>query len=85
MTQPSNAIYQYIVRELAPSEKAPGEPQMTIVCEPDSASRDRAASGTVTLHLQAGTTREEANSIASTLQAKVKGLYHLSASAEAVH
>jgi len=44
--------------------------------------RDPGGCGTITMRLQAGTTAEEARAIASTLQARVKGLCHLEASGD---
>lgn len=82
MTQPLSAVYQYIVRELEPTEHALDEAPVSIVCEPVKVPGSPSAHGRITMHLGAGTTLEEAQAIASTLQAKVKGLFHLKASAD---
>lgn len=80
MSQPSTAIYDYIVRELAPADHAPDEAPITIVCEPLSRLDGSPARGSISMRLLAGTTPEEARAIAGTLQAKVKGLCHLEVS-----
>lgn len=80
MPIPSSAVYDYIVRELAPTEHEPDEAPLTIVCEPVTGSGGASARGTLSLRLKAGTTPEEARAIASTLQARVKGFCHLQAS-----
>lgn len=77
MLKPSSAIYDYIVRELAPTEHAPDEAPIAIVCEPLSVLGGTTARGSLSMRLKAGTTPDEARAIASTLQAKVKGLCHL--------
>ncbi|QAY86135.1 hypothetical protein [Pseudomonas arsenicoxydans] len=82
MTQPLSAVYQYIVRELAPTEHALDEAPVSIVCEPVMAPGNPTTHGRITMHLEAGTTLEEARAIAKTLQTKVKGLFHLKASAD---
>ena len=82
MSNPSSAIYDYVVRELAPTEHAPDEAPITIVCEPLGVTGGASARGTMTMRLKAGTTPEEARAIASTLQARVKGLCHLEASGD---
>ncbi|QCY11565.1 hypothetical protein [Pseudomonas sp. MPC6] len=82
MTQPKSAVYQYIVRELAPTEHALDEAPVSIVCEPVNVPGSPSAHGRITMHLEAGTTLEEAQAIAKTLQSKVKGLFHLKASAD---
>lgn len=74
MTQPLSDVYRYIVKELAPGAHHPDEPALSIVCEPISVSGEPSAGGTITLHLQDGTTPAEAQAIASSLQAKVKAL-----------
>ena len=79
MSRSNSAIYDYIVRELAPTEHDADEAPITIVCEPlnlDGSS----AGGTISMRLKAGTTPDEARAIASSLQARVKGLCHLEAS-----
>ena len=80
MSQPNTAIYDYIVRELAPAEHEPDEAPITIVCEPLSTLDGSPARGRIALRLMAGTTPEEARGIASLLQARVKGLCHLETS-----
>ena len=80
MPMPSSAIYNYIVRELAPSEHEPDEASITIVCEPLGLPGDSGGRGAMSMRLKAGTTLEEARAIASTLQARVKGLCQLEAS-----
>lgn len=82
MPLPSSAVYGYIVRELSPTEHEPDEAPITIVCEPLSAAAGASARGTISMRLKAGTTPEEARAIASTLQARVKGLCHLEASGD---
>ncbi|KAF2406643.1 hypothetical protein SAMN04490179_4479 [Pseudomonas antarctica] len=84
MTPPLSAVYQYIVRELAPTEHAPDEAPVSIVCEPLNATASPPAQGSIILHLEKGTTLEEAQAIAKTLQTKVKGLFHLKASPDEV-
>ncbi|MFL1492103.1 hypothetical protein [Pseudomonas antarctica] len=84
MTPPLSAVYQYIVRELAPNEHAPDEAPVSIVCEPLNATASPPAQGRIILHLEKGTTLEEAQAIAKTLQTKVKGLFHLKASQDEV-
>ncbi len=82
MSIPSSAVYEYIVRELAPAEHEPDEAPITIVCEPLAGSGDASARGTLSMRLKAGTSPEEARAIASTLQARVKGFCHLEASGD---
>lgn len=82
MLIPNSAVYDYIVRELAPTEHEPDEAPITIVCEPLAGSGGTSARGTLSMRLKAGTTPEEARAIASTLQAKVKGLCQLEASGD---
>ena len=82
MPIPSSAIYGYIVRELAPTEHEPDEAPITIVCEPLSTPDGSRARNTISMRLVAGTTADEARAIASTLQARVKGLCHLEASGD---
>lgn len=82
MSKPGSAIYDYIVRELAPTEHEPDEAPITIACEPLSLVGDPIARGTTFMRLKAGTTAEEARAIASTLQARVKRLCHLEASGD---
>jgi hypothetical protein len=77
MSTPKSAVYNYIVRELAPAEHEPDEASITIVCEPFGVEGELSARGTITMTLKAGTTPEDARAIASTLQARVKGLCHL--------
>ncbi|MGR3890020.1 hypothetical protein [Pseudomonas sp. 1152_12] len=84
MTQPLSAVYQYIVRELAPTEHAPDEAPVSIICQPLHATASSPAQGRITLHLERGTTLEEAQAIAKTLQTKVKGMFHLKASEDEV-
>ncbi len=74
MSKPSSAIYDYIVRELAPTDHEPDEAPITIVCEPRGVPGEAGARGPMSMRLKEGTTAEEARAIASTLQAKVKGL-----------
>jgi len=83
MSKPSSAIYDYIARELAPTEHEPDEAPITIVCEPLTMAGGSSARGKMSMRLKAGTTPEEAQAIASTLRAKVKGLCHLEASDDA--
>ena len=80
MSKPRSAIYDYIVRELAPNEHEPSEAPITIVCEPQNAVDGVNPQGAISIRLMAGTTPEEARAIASTLQAKVKRLCHIEAS-----
>ena len=82
MPIPSSAIYDYIVRELAPTEHEPDEAPLTIICEPLGGSGGASARGILSMRLKAGTTPEQARAIASTLQARVKGLCHLEASGD---
>ena len=82
MSKPSSAIYDYIVRELAPTEHESDEAPITIICEPLSVAGGSSARGRISMRLKAGTTPEEARAIASTLQARVKGLCHLEASGD---
>ncbi len=79
MTQPLSDVYRYIVKELAPSAHKPDEPSLTIVCEPLGVPGKSSKSGTLTLHLQDGTTPAEAQVIAHTLQSKVKAVCHVQA------
>jgi hypothetical protein len=81
-SKPFSPAYQYIVRELAPTEHEPDEAPITIVCEPLSTGDGATPSGAIFMRLMAGTTPDEARAIASTLQAKVKGLCHLDASGD---
>jgi hypothetical protein len=76
MNQPYSDVYRYIVRELAPTAHKPDELPLSIVCEPLSVPGKANTGRKITLHLQAGTTAAEAQSIADTLQAKVKELSH---------
>jgi len=82
MMKPSSAIYDYIVRELAPTDHEPDEAPIAIVYEPLSLDGGSSLCGHISVHLKAGTTPEEAQAIASTLQARVKGLCRLEASGE---
>ena len=82
MPIPTSAIYDYIVRELAPTDHEPDEAPITIVCEPLNVPAGSSVHGTMSMRLKAGTTPEEARAIASTLQARVKGLCHLEASGD---
>lgn len=82
MSKPKSAIYNYIVRELAPTEHEPDEAPITIVCEPLGVPGGASGCGAITLRLKAGTTPEDARAIASTLQARVKGLCHLEAAGD---
>ena len=82
MSQPISAVYQYIVRELAPTEHALDEAPISIVCEPVKVPGGSSAHGRIIMHLETGTTLEEAQAIAKTLQTKVKELFHLKASAD---
>ncbi|MEH6685636.1 MAG: hypothetical protein V7693_00070 [Halopseudomonas sabulinigri] len=83
MNQPQSDVYRYIVRELAPTDHTPEQAPITIVCEPQNVPGQDPPNGTVFLHMLPGTTTEEAQSIADTLQAKVKGLCHLQTPADA--
>lgn len=83
MPSPTTAIYDYIVRELAPSEHDANEAPITIVCEPFDAPVGSAPSARLSIRLKPGTTLDEAHAMASTLQAKVKGLCQLVASDDA--
>lgn len=74
MLKASSAIYDYIVRELAPTEHESDEAPMVIDCKPQSVPEGTGVGGTMCMRLKAGTTAEEARTIASMLQAKVKGL-----------
>ena len=58
----------------------PDEAPISIVCEPLSAPDAAGTRSIITMRLKAGTTPQEARAIASTLQAKVKGLCHLETS-----
>lgn len=78
-TKPYSTIYQYIVRELAPTEHEPDEAAIAIVCEPLGVPDGSSARGAMSIRLKVGTTPEEAQAIASTLQSRVKGLCHLEA------
>lgn len=80
MPIPSSAIYDYIVRELAHTDHEPDEAPITIVCEPLGEQGKAGSRGTLSMRLKAGTTLDEARAIASTLQARVKGLCQLEAS-----
>lgn len=82
MPKPSSAIYDYIVRELAPTEHEPDEAPITIVCEPLGVAEGSSPRSKMSMRLKAGTTPEEARAIASTLQARLKGLCHLEASGD---
>lgn len=83
MTQPLSDVYRYIVKELAPSSHNLDEPALSIVCEPLSVPGKPSNSGTITLHLQDGTTPAEAQAMASTLQSKVKALCHVQVTKDA--
>lgn len=80
MSSPNSAIYDYIVRELAPTDHGADEAPITIDCEPLSTLDGSTPGGKISMRLMAGTTPEEARAIASTLKARVKGLCHLEAS-----
>jgi len=82
MPTPSSSIYDYIVRELAPTEHEPDEAPITIVCEPLSVPGRKGTRSTISMRLKAGTTPEEARAIADTLQARVKRLCHLEVSGD---
>ena len=75
--RPGSALYDYIVRELAPTDHEADEASINIVCEPLCVPGGAGVRRTVTLRLKAGTTTEEARAIAGSLQARVKGLCHL--------
>ncbi len=77
MPKQNSDVYDYIVRELAPTDHWPDEAPVTIVCEPLAVPGGQRARGTITMRLKAGTTPDEARAIASTLQTSVKGLCHL--------
>jgi len=79
MPKPSSATYDYIIRELAPTEHEPDEAPITVVCQQLGVPTGASSDGTITMRLKAGTTPEEARAIASTLQAKIKGLCHVEA------
>lgn len=82
MPIPSSAIYNYIVRELAPTQHESDEAPFTIVCEPLGVPDGSSVRNAMSLRLKAGTTSDEAHAIASTLQAKVKGLCRLEGTSE---
>ncbi len=82
MSQPNSAIYDYIVRELAPSEHEPDEAPITIVCQPLSVQDGSPARSKISMRLKAGTTPEEAQAIANTLQVRVKGLCQVDTSGD---
>lgn len=82
MSPSNSAIYDYIVRKLAPTEHEPDEAPITIVCEPLSVQDGSPTRSKISMRLKAGTTPEEARAIANTLQARVKGLCHLDASGD---
>jgi hypothetical protein len=84
MSKPSSAIYDCIVRALPPTEHAPDEAPITIVCEPLANGEGPGAHGPISMRLNAGTTAEEARVIASTLQARIKRLCHLEVAGEKV-
>jgi hypothetical protein len=79
MSKPNSAFCDCIVRALAPTEHGPDEAPITMVCEPLSLGDGVSPRGAMSMPLMAGTTREEARAIASTLQARVKRLCHLDA------
>jgi len=56
MLKPSSAIYDYIVRELAPSDHEPDEAPINIVCEPLGVTAGVSTRGIITMRLKAGTT-----------------------------
>ncbi len=58
MPKPSSAIYDYIVKELAPTEYEPDEAPITIVCEPFGVPGGASTRGTITMRLKADTTPE---------------------------
>lgn len=80
MSSSNSAIYDYIVRELAPNDHGADEAPITIDCEPLSPLDGSTPAGKISMRLMAGTTPEEARAIASTLKARVKGLCHREAS-----
>lgn len=82
MSSSNSAIYDYIVRELTPTEHAPDEAPISIVFEPLGAVDGLPARGKISMRLLAGTSPDEAQAIASTLQARVKRLCHLEASVD---
>lgn len=82
MSSPNSAVYGYIVRELAPTDHGADEAPITIDCEPLSPLDGSAPGGKISMRLMAGTTPEEARAIASTLQARVKGLCYVEASGD---
>lgn len=79
MPMPSSATCNDIALELAPSEHGPDEAPITIFCEPLGVPGGAGARGAMAMRLRAGTTPEVARSMASTRQARVKGLCHLEA------
>lgn len=83
MTTPFSAVYKYIVRELSPAEQHSEEAPITIVCEPSGSSLSEGGRAVTSMRLFPGTTPDEANAIAATLQAKVKRLCHVGASGDA--
>ncbi|MBK6854287.1 MAG: hypothetical protein IPG93_22565 [Burkholderiales bacterium] len=82
MPTPTTAVYDYIVRELAPTDHEPDEAPITIVCEPLSVPDGSTDRRTISLRLKSGTTPDEARAIAGTLQARVKGLCQLETSGD---
>ncbi|MCQ9379901.1 hypothetical protein [Methyloversatilis sp. XJ19-49] len=82
MPTATSDVYDYIVRELAPSDHEPDEAPITIVCEPLCVTDGSSSRRKIFMRLKAGTTAEEARAMASTLQARVKGLCHLEVSGD---
>jgi len=70
--KPKSAIYDYIVRELTRTAHDLDEAPLNIVCEPLSVPGEASAGGTINMRLKAGTTPQEARTIASTLQARAR-------------
>lgn len=77
MIPPLSAVYRCIVKALAPTAHTPDETPLTIVCEPLTVRGDLSISSTITMQLKAGTTRAEAQAMASKMQVKVKAPCHV--------
>ncbi|MBC7379642.1 MAG: hypothetical protein H7346_19690 [Burkholderiaceae bacterium] len=82
MPKPRSAIYDYIVRELAPTDHDLDEAPITVAREAHGVPGGVSAQGTITMRPKAGITPEEARAISKKLQARVKGLCHLEASGD---
>ncbi|WP_146187789.1 hypothetical protein [Limnohabitans sp. T6-5] len=77
MPNTNAAIYDDIVRELAPTVNEPDEATITIVCKLLNRLDGSAARGSISMSPLASTPPEEARAIASTGQARDKRLSHL--------